>query len=76
MWGSVLLWGCFAAAGSENLDHVTGVMDSFKYQAIFAKIMMPLIHKLKLHWIITLSRTRIPSIHSNLPKLGLGFCEI
>jgi len=37
----------FAAAGSENLDHMTGVMGFLKYQAILAKIMMPSVCKLK-----------------------------
>lgn len=27
---SILLWGCFAAAGTGKLDLVTGIMDSWK----------------------------------------------
>ncbi len=43
-----LLWGCFAAAGSGNLDCMKDIMDSLKYQAILAKNVMPSVQRLKL----------------------------
>lgn len=71
--GSVLLWGCFAATQSDHLYHVTGIMDSLKYNAILAKIMMHSVRKLKVHCIIGRSiRTMIPSINPILPKLSSG----
>ena len=34
--GSIMLWGCFAAAGTGRLVRVTGTMDSTAYQQILA----------------------------------------
>ncbi len=46
--GPFLLWGCFAVARSGNLDCMKEIMDSLKYQAIFAKIVMSSVQRLKL----------------------------
>src|SRR4029434_5710554 len=50
--GSVVLWGCFAASGTGNLQRAEGTMDSVKYQEILGKNVMPSVMKLKLgrHW--------------------------
>lgn len=32
--GSLMMWACFTAAGTSNLDPVLGVMDFQKYQAM------------------------------------------
>ena len=47
-----MMWGCFSAAGIANLDHVPGIMDSQKDQAILKRNVMPSISKLNLddHW--------------------------
>ncbi|XP_061074143.1 extracellular calcium-sensing receptor-like [Conger conger] len=36
-----MLWGCFAASGTGNLQRVEGTMDSVKYQEILGKNLMP-----------------------------------
>ncbi|KAL0155598.1 hypothetical protein M9458_049861, partial [Cirrhinus mrigala] len=46
--GSIMMWGCFPAAGTGNLDCVPGIMDSQKYQVILKKNVMPSIDKLNL----------------------------
>uniref|UniRef100_A0A671LIA4 Uncharacterized protein n=1 Tax=Sinocyclocheilus anshuiensis TaxID=1608454 RepID=A0A671LIA4_9TELE len=46
--GPVLLWGCFAVAGNVSLDCMKDIMDSLKYQAVLAKIVMFLVQRLKL----------------------------
>ena len=50
--GSLMMWGCFSAAGTGNLDRVPGIMDSQKYQAILKRNVMPSVDKLNLgdHW--------------------------
>ena len=35
--GPVMLWGCFAVAGSGNLDYMKDILNSL-YQAILAKM--------------------------------------
>jgi hypothetical protein len=35
--GSIMLWGCFSAAGTGNLVRINGIMDSIKYQEILAQ---------------------------------------
>jgi len=40
--------GCFAVAGSGKLDYMKDIMNSLKYQAILAKMMMPSVQRLKL----------------------------
>ena len=50
--GSSMMWGCFSAAGTANLDRIPGIMDSQKDQAILKRNVMPSISKLNLddHW--------------------------
>ena len=51
--GSLMMWGCFSAAGTGNLDRGAGIMDSQKYQAILKRNVMPSVDILNLgdHWI-------------------------
>lgn len=44
--------GLFSVAGTGNLDHVPGIMDSQKYQALLKRNVMPSVDKLNLgdHW--------------------------
>ena len=39
--GSIMVWGCFAASGTGKLAHITGIMDSQKYQSILQKNVGP-----------------------------------
>ena len=50
--GSLMMLGCFSAAVTGNLDHVPGIMDFLKYQAILRRNEMPSVDKLNLgdHW--------------------------
>lgn len=59
--GSLMMWGCFSAAGTVNLYCVPGIMDSQKYKVILKKNLMPSVDKLNLvdHWIFQ---------HDNDPK--------
>jgi len=59
--GSVLLCGCFAVAGSGNLDCMKDSITYSKYQAILANRMMPLLQRLKLddHWTFLTSQLKI-----------------
>ncbi len=58
----------FIAAGNGSRVHVTGTMDSLKYQAIWGKSVMPSVCKLKLGYRWTLQQDNHPS----LPALGSG----
>ncbi len=40
--------GCFAVGGHGNLNCIKNIMDSLKYQAILARIVMPSVQRLKL----------------------------
>ncbi len=46
--GLVPLWGCFTVAESGNHDRMKDIMDSLRYLAILAGIVMPLVQRLKL----------------------------
>ena len=35
--GNVLVWGCMAASGVENLHFIEGIMDRFMYRDILAQ---------------------------------------
>ena len=37
---SLMMWGCFFAAGSGKIDRVPGTMDSQEYQVILKRDMM------------------------------------
>lgn len=58
---SVMMWGCFSAAGTGNLYRVTGIIDSHKYQAILRKNVLPSVEKLNL-------RDNWTFLHENDPK--------
>lgn len=70
--GSLMMWGCFSAAGTGNLDHVPGIMDSQKYQVILKKNVMPSVDKLNLgdHWIF--QQDNDPKHTSKSTKAWLG----
>ncbi|KAL0150601.1 hypothetical protein M9458_054102, partial [Cirrhinus mrigala] len=46
--GPVLLWGCFTVAGCGYHDHMKDFINSLKYQAILARIVMLLVQRVKL----------------------------
>lgn len=46
--GSVMVWGCFSASGTGKLAHITGIMDSQKYQSILQENVGPSVRTLKL----------------------------
>ena len=46
--GSLMLWGCFAASGPGALVKINGIMNSTKYQDIFAKNLVASARKLRL----------------------------
>ncbi len=62
--GPVLLWGCFTVAGSGNHECMKDIMDSLKYQAILARIVMPLVQRLKMMINGLSCRTLIPKYTS------------
>ena len=47
-WGSIMLWGCVASAGTGNLFKVEGPMDSTQYQQILENNVQESVTKLKL----------------------------
>ena len=51
--GSIMLWGCFSAAGTGSLSKVDGIMKKEDYAEILHKNLKPSVQKLKLgrHWI-------------------------
>ena len=64
--GSLMMWGCFSAAGNGNLGNLYGIMDTHIYQAILRRNVMHSVEKSSLrdHW------TMIPSTPPNDPKPG------
>ncbi len=66
--GSVLLWGCFAAAG-------TGIMDSLKYQAILKKNVMPAVHELQTGNRRTFQHNNDPKVKSKSTKAWFRNCS-
>ena len=69
--GSLMMWGCFSAAGTGNLDHVPGIMDSQKYQAILKRSVMPSVGKLNLGDRWTLQQDNDPKHTSKSTKAWL-----
>lgn len=63
--GSVMMWGCFSAAGTGNLDRVIGIMNSQKYQAILRNWLGIMPSHLWWSWTLVIiglySKTMIPS---------------
>lgn len=39
---SLMLWGCFVAGSSGDLEKINGIMNSTTYQDIFAENLLPL----------------------------------
>ena len=66
-----MMWGCFSAAGTGNLDHVPGIMDSQKYQAILKRSVMPSVGKLNLGDRWTLQQDNDPKHTSKSTKAWL-----
>ena len=52
--GSIMLWGCFAAAGTGRIFRIDGIMNSAVYQQILADNLQPSVHTLRLgrNWIM------------------------
>lgn len=58
--GSVMVWGCFSAAGVGPLHRINGIMDQYMYKDILETVMLPYAeYEMPLRWIFQ---------HDNDPK--------
>lgn len=46
--GSIMLWGCFAASGTGDLDCIEGIMKSEDHQGILERNVIPSVRELGL----------------------------
>lgn len=50
--GSVMVWGCFSAAGCGPLHQINGIMDRFQYRDIMESVMLPYAEEeMPLRWV-------------------------